>query len=343
MTGTNGPRPSGTFAVDVTASGTPKHAFDVFRHGWEAQVGEAYPAPAFTPGRTGDFRISARAVKAHDSVIADVHSESLIGTNGGTTGGMSHHGDDQMLMHVIRQNTWRFTRRREGELAVPTGNFMIQRSGPATFEVARHATARVLILPSSAIGPLIRDQLITGSAASAEMRLLLAHVNLVDQTVQDLTPAGAEAAHNALIELFKGVLRQQSDGAEPSLGPALAQAARDLADSRLADPGLSPAMLARELSVSVRTLHRAFAAAEETPAGYIRRRRLERARLELLAPTRRPSISELAAHWQFADSSHFIRAFKSQYGRTPAEYARTSGDAKPGERRRSGGDVPRAH
>ncbi|GAA3773232.1 helix-turn-helix domain-containing protein [Streptomyces coacervatus] len=323
---TNGPGPGRTFAVDVTAPGNPRHGFDVFRSGWEAQVGEAYPAPAFAPGSTGDFRISARAVKAHESVIADVHSESLIGTNEG----VSPQRDDQVLMHVVRRHAWSFTRRRDGELTVAAGHFMLQRSGPPTFEVARHTSAKVLILPASALGPLTAERLITGSAASAEMRLLLAHVNLVGETVQDLTPAGAQAAQHALIELVKGVLRQQADGTEQRLGHALVRAAKDLADSRLTDPGLSPSVLARELSVSVRTLHRAFAAAEETVSGHIRRSRLERARLELLAPAGRPGISELAAHWQFADSSHFIRAFKSQYGLTPAEFARTSGGAEPG-------------
>jgi len=32
------------------------------------------------------------------------------------------------------------------------------------------------------------------------------------------------------------------------------------------------------------------------------------------------ALSELAARWQFADTSHFIRAFKRQYGQTPAKY-----------------------
>ncbi|MFJ8311097.1 MULTISPECIES: hypothetical protein [unclassified Streptomyces] len=73
------------------------------------------------------------------------------------------------------------------------------------------------------------------------------------------------------------------------MGPAPAQAAEDLADRRLTDPDLSPTALARELTVSVRTLHRAFAAAEGTVAGYIRRSRLEQARLELLPPAGRPS------------------------------------------------------
>lgn len=61
---------------------------------------------------------------------------------------------------------------------------------------------------------------------------------------------------------------------------------------------------------------------------YIRQRRLEEARLALTAPSGRLSVSELAAHWQFADSSHFIRAFKKHYGRTPTEYARSAVPAR---------------
>lgn len=77
--------------------------------------------------------------------------------------------------------------------------------------------------------------------------------------------------------------------------------------------------------MSVRTLHRAFAAAGEPVAAYVRRRRLERARLELAAPSGRPDVSEVAARWHFADSSHFTRAFKNQYGETPTQFARSSG------------------
>ncbi|GLY83778.1 helix-turn-helix domain-containing protein [Actinoallomurus iriomotensis] len=95
----------------------------------------------------------------------------------------------------------------------------------------------------------------------------------------------------------------------------------EIADRHLTDPELSPASLARELNVSVRTLHRAFAATGESVAAYIRRRRLEQARLELAASLLRPSVSEVAARWQFADRSHFIRSFKKQYAQTPAEFA----------------------
>lgn len=303
---------TGPFAVDVTAPGNADRHFDAFRRGFETQTGDAYPAPRFTPGRVGDFRISAQAFRVHDSVLSEVRSESMTGTC---------QGDDQVLLHVVRHNAWRFTRGHQRELTVPVGGFMMQRTGPPTFVVARRTAARILILPAAGLRSLVGDRLIAGDAATAEMALLTAHVDLVARICQDLAPAGAQAASEALIELVKGVLRRQVDGAEPGLALALAHAAQDLVDRRLAEPDLSPTTLARELNVSVRTLQRAFAAADETVAGYIRRSRLERARLDLLQPTGQPSVSELAARWHFADSSHFIRAFKRQYGRTPANYS----------------------
>ncbi|NGO08282.1 helix-turn-helix domain-containing protein [Streptomyces sp. HC44] len=159
------------------------------------------------------------------------------------------------------------------------------------------------------------------------MRMLTAHSNMIHATVADLGPAGVHAAHSTLIELAKAVAVRRFDDVEPQLAPALTRAAKDLANSHLPDPELSPAMLARELNISVRTLQRAFATVGESVTTYIRHRRLEEARLALTAPSGRWSISELAAHWQFADSSHFIRAFKKHYGQTPTEYARSTGAA----------------
>ncbi|MFB7493265.1 AraC family transcriptional regulator [Streptomyces sp. NPDC056161] len=89
----------------------------------------------------------------------------------------------------------------------------------------------------------------------------------------DLGPAGVHAAHSTLLELAKAVAGRRFDDAEPLPAPALAQVAKELTDRHLADPGLSPTMPAGELNVSVRTLHRAFAASGESLTAYIRRRR----------------------------------------------------------------------
>jgi AraC-like DNA-binding protein len=84
-------------------------------------------------------------------------------------------------------------------------------------------------------------------------------------------------------------------------------------------------VLARQLRVSRRTLQRAFAREGMSVAGYVRDQRLDAVRRALDARHDRPSVTELAARWQFADSSHLTRAFKRRFGVTPSEYARGAG------------------
>jgi AraC-like DNA-binding protein len=124
-----------------------------------------------------------------------------------------------------------------------------------------------------------------------------------------------------MVELVRGVLLGYPDGTEPGLAGPRGAPAGNRADQLSTHPDKSPALLARHLKVSLRTLHRAFASTGEPVAAYIRRRRLEQARRALLSPSH-PTVSEIAAHWQFADSSHFIRMFRRYYGQTPAEFAR---------------------
>jgi AraC-like DNA-binding protein len=323
---TSGSTGARSFFADVTDSGTARDGFDAFTREWLAQVGEAWPLAGLDVDRSTDFRITLRSVKVHDTWISDFYSAAYVGR---TTA--ERRGDDSVMIHLMRRGSWRFawSDGQDVDVTVPAGSFVVRDDGPPSlFDVAPGSTADVLILPASAIRPHLRGgRPVLGSAGAAEARVLLAHARTAAETAGDLTPAGLRAARDALLELARGTMAGGFDDAEPQLAPALARAAMELADARLTDPGLTPATLARQLNVSVRTLHRAFAAAGEPVAAYIRRRRLEQARLELTAPlspsARRPGVSEVAARYQFADGSHFIRAFKARYGQTPAEFART--------------------
>lgn len=298
-------------------------AFDAFRRGWEKEFGAGVPLPTFSPATIGDFRVRNRATRVDDVAITDLHGTSAIRTEGPLGG-----AEDVVRLYVVQRGAWTLGGPHDsGERTVAAGQFLLKHVGrPSHFETVPDTRAKVLVLPAAILKPLLGNRVITGRADTAEMRLLTAHTNMVHTTMPELAPAGVRAAHSTLIELTKAVARRRFDDAEPLLTPALAQAAKELAESRLADPDLSAAMLARELNVSVRTLQRAFTAAGETVISYIRQRRLEEARLALTAPSGRLSVSELAAHWQFADSSHFIRTFKKHYGRTPTEYARSTAD-----------------
>jgi AraC-like DNA-binding protein len=58
-----------------------------------------------------------------------------------------------------------------------------------------------------------------------------------------------------------------------------------------------------------------------TVAGYVRRRRIERARAQMATSTR--PLSMIALDAGFSDQSHFTRVFRQAFGETPGQYARS--------------------
>lgn len=306
----------GSFSLDTTV---PRADFATFQREWGAQIGDGFPLPGFSPATTSQFLVKARAARVQEVAITDVLGTSAIQTSG-ALGRM----EDQVRLWVIERGAWTIGGPLDrSQHTVPAGQFLLRHVGrPSHFQTAPHTIARVLVLPAAMLKPLLWNRSLTGPASSAEVRLLMAHANMIHKSVTSLGVAGVHAVSSSMIELAKAVALGRFDDTEPRLAPVLTQAAKDLANRRLADPGLSSAAIARELNVSVRTLQRAFAATGEPVTAYVRRRRLEEARLALTAPSGRPSVSEVAAYWQFADSSHFIHAFKKQFGQTPTEYAR---------------------
>jgi AraC-like DNA-binding protein len=91
----------------------------------------------------------------------------------------------------------------------------------------------------------------------------------------------------------------------------------------LAEPDLSLTRVAEVEGVSTRYLQKLFAAAGGSFTHYVRLRRLERCRLDLLSPRYADgSISSICFRWGFNGSPHFSRAFRQQYGVSPREYRR---------------------
>jgi AraC-like DNA-binding protein len=94
-------------------------------------------------------------------------------------------------------------------------------------------------------------------------------------------------------------------------------------DQRLADPRLSPAAIAAAHHVSLRLLQRMFEEQGTSVGRWMRERRLERCRRDLLDPARADVPASAIAHgWGFADAAHFTRLFRAAYGYPPGEYRR---------------------
>lgn len=133
---------------------------------------------------------------------------------------------------------------------------------------------------------------------------------------------GARLAHSAL-DLVTTVFTRELglDQVSADLHRALVQRIRSHIDRNLASTDLGPASIAAAHFISTRHLHGLFQEQGVTVSTWIRTRRLEKCRRDLLDPmlADRP-VAAIAARWGFVDAAHFSRAFKSTFGVSPSEY-----------------------
>ena len=92
-------------------------------------------------------------------------------------------------------------------------------------------------------------------------------------------------------------------------------------EARLEDPELTSSAIAQAHNISLRYLQRLFECDAITVTEWIRRRRLERCKNDLVNPRfAATSVGAIAARWGLKDPSYFSRLFKFAYGSTPREF-----------------------
>ncbi|MER7680708.1 helix-turn-helix transcriptional regulator [Streptomyces sp. NPDC096934] len=310
----------GTFTVDANSTGTGRGTWEPFIDTWNDRMGDLYPLPEFSASTVEGFQGTMRSVALDDTAVNELWASSPVSTR---AVGTYEHDQVRLYVGLCGAVSLHDPHDQHGDTHVSAGTYFMHH---VVTENHFHTTpvigARIFIFPGDALRPLVAGKPRAGQATSPAAQILMAHTSMVQRTVSDLSPAGAHASRNALLELARGLVLDHFDDREPTFVPALAQSAKDLADTRLTDADLSPAAVAAQLHVSLRTLQRAFASLDESFSAYIRRRRLEEAAEALTVSGPRLSVSEAAALWHFTDSSHFIRAFKKQYHATPAQFAR---------------------
>jgi AraC-like DNA-binding protein len=89
-------------------------------------------------------------------------------------------------------------------------------------------------------------------------------------------------------------------------------------ESRLAEPGLDPAAVARAAGISLRYLHKLFSDTQTSVSEYIREQKLQKCHRELTDPARSASsIKSVAMHCGFASQAHFSKLYKKRFGVSP--------------------------
>ena len=86
----------------------------------------------------------------------------------------------------------------------------------------------------------------------------------------------------------------------------------------IAESTLGPSEVAAAMGISLRHLHRIFSSTGTTMGDYVRARRLEQCREDLLNPRlQERSITEIAFGWGFSDAAHFSHSFRKHFGISP--------------------------
>lgn len=137
-----------------------------------------------------------------------------------------------------------------------------------------------------------------------------------------LDPQRAPVVAKQLMELLALALTEGGraiESGESAVAAAHLRRIKAVIRRRLAEPDLSPALVAAECGLSVRYLHRLFAGAGTTLGRWVVEQRLTGADGALRDPRNRASLATVAHSHGFSDQSQFCRHYKRRFGRTPGE------------------------
>lgn len=184
----------------------------------------------------------------------------------------------------------------------------------------------VLRVERSRLG--LRDRMIAAACGTAldrrhpGMSAFTGYLKGLQDEGESLDAGTRQELGAAAADLLAMVLRSLAGVERMSLGSdqALLSAVKAYAREHLADPALSVEQLAHAHHVSVRKIHSLFSLAGETPAAFVRGRRLRRAAALLSSRAQGQTVASVAAACGFQDPATFNRAFTREYGCPPSKW-----------------------
>lgn len=241
-------------------------------------------------------------------------------------------GDD-LFLHVVIDGRGEVGRTPSRFAVTPCDVFLLRIGSPFSFRCPVWTRTFRASVPESLLPLDLRGDWSPPFAVLPASAVTRAFLRLAQDLLQtELDPTHASEAHleSALVALEQGAVAEALVRWPPrsDAKAGLRAAVLDYIETHFRERDLSPASIAAEFGVSVRTVHNLFTAMPETVAQHIRRRRIEEAASALRA--RDATAAELAADLGFASRDTFIRAFQQQQGVSPNEYRALRNDLVEG-------------
>lgn len=191
------------------------------------------------------------------------------------------------------------------------------------------------LLEGRALFNLVRRvELIRGESGLGRIFTIL--LDSIAGSLDGLTPEDLRPVELALLEFLATCLaRVRGDNAprgETGMQTSLLNRICQHIEANLGDIGLNNLTVAHKMGISPRYVQKLFENAGDNFAHYVRQRRLERCRADLVTPQwENLSITEVAYRWGFNDSAHFSRSFREEYGISPREWRKQGGASTQAE------------
>lgn len=222
---------------------------------------------------------------------------------------------------------------RGNEVLLHNGDLLtVDMTQPIATESTRYRSLD-LGIPRRLLTPLLKAPNAHGGrrhdASQPLAALMRAHVEALYRAAPYMSVAQIESVQGATIALAAAALNGMvaEDQAEQVRTATLLAVKRYIEDW-LHDLTLSSLTVGRWFSISRATLYRIMGPVGGF-ASYLRLRRLDRVRLDLISPAKSHlAVGEIAESWGFISHSAFTKSFRQHFGMSPRAYRALAADAR---------------
>lgn len=297
---------------------------------WKALVSKSFVPLEAVPVRAGAGNFSGRLTGRRLRELAIIQVDAMAHRVERTPGLIGLDPDCEGFYKLSLQLSGRGVLIQGGrEALMEPGDLAIyDTEQPYTLSFDDDFTNLVLMFPKQLLGLSAEDMAeMTAVRLGAGHRLGRAVVPFLTQLAAMLPeldgPIGHRLALNT-VDLLSTLLADEAysrPGGEQDGHERMLRRVQHFIDGQLANPDLSPGYIAAAHFMSTRTLHKLFEDSGTTVAAWIRGRRLEGARRDLLDPLRAEvPVGSIGTRWGLPDPAHFSRVFRSAYGQSPSVY-----------------------
>jgi AraC family transcriptional activator of tynA and feaB len=301
--------------------------------------------PADRIGYWEEALSSAYVPLSVDSVDAEGFVSEFRGTSLGRITVVSHSGslhrcsrgqrelalsrDRSFALVLLLTGSWNVT--HCGEYGLRPGDLWLHDSGyPIDLSVCTSYTSANLQLPEAFLSEwLPNPAALVGRPISRNSkwgRILASYVALLspDFVIQAPLPASVLTDQVGVLLALTSMELLGAGSPKRSTSASLRNRIHELVKVRCQEPLISAGDLARELDISVRTLHRVLATAGETFGHLLLRAKLDVGLRMLESPLfKRTTVAEIGRRAGFSDASHFTRMVRQRTGQTPLQWRRS--------------------